>query len=135
MVRVPCDSCGRCFAPSALQHHVGVCARVFGASSKRQPFNAKARRLQGTGASAAAAAAAPRRGKGGGGAASGSALDARPAVSAAQQQRGKAKWRAQSEQLRAAMQAGRPGASSGDGGTWGAYGGYGAPAAAEDDTR
>jgi hypothetical protein len=34
LIRHPCPSCGRCFAPAALQQHAAICDKVFGQKRK-----------------------------------------------------------------------------------------------------
>ncbi|XP_028910830.1 zinc finger C2HC domain-containing protein 1B [Ornithorhynchus anatinus] len=43
---LPCEVCGRSFAPDVLERHVPICKKLF--NKKRQPFNSLKQRLQGT---------------------------------------------------------------------------------------
>uniref|UniRef100_A0A7S3VI84 C2HC/C3H-type domain-containing protein n=1 Tax=Dunaliella tertiolecta TaxID=3047 RepID=A0A7S3VI84_DUNTE len=99
--RIPCDSCGRKFAPEALAKHARVCAKVF--ANKRKPFNMAKQRLQGTDAASLHRTGRPP-------------VAARPnsrmqSAQPARQPGGAAssmpKWKAQSEALRQAMAANR----------------------------
>ncbi|KAL7748612.1 hypothetical protein RI367_006023 [Sorochytrium milnesiophthora] len=44
--RVPCQLCGRKFAPDAIERHTGICEKA--ASKKRNVFNMQQQRVQGT---------------------------------------------------------------------------------------
>jgi hypothetical protein len=125
--RVECCTCGRRFAPAALERHNRICAKVF--CSKRPAFDASEKRGVAAEAAEAAGSGGGGFGKGGGrrrGAAAaapkGGAAVARkaggheesPAVSA--KAAAKAKWLKQSEQLRAAMRAAKGGGGGGGSG-------------------
>jgi hypothetical protein len=108
--RVECGSCGRKFAPKALERHSKVCAKVF--CSKRPAFNTVEQRA------VADAAAISSGGGGGGGFAARGKAGARQAGRLGGGGAGsssKAKWLKQSEQLRAAMRAARGGEDDGSG--------------------
>lgn len=48
--RIPCNNCGRRFAPDALEKHARICAKVF--SKPKKVFNSAAKRVAGTDAAA-----------------------------------------------------------------------------------
>ncbi len=97
---VQCECCGRSFNQQAYSKHAKVCAKVF--ATKRKVFNAAEARVQGT---EAAKFFDAKRGAAKGGAAPSRAgpSAAAAAAAAAKKPGGMAKWKAQSEQLRAAM--------------------------------
>ncbi|KXZ42950.1 hypothetical protein GPECTOR_109g193 [Gonium pectorale] len=116
---VACPTCGRNFNEQAYSKHAKICEKVF--ATKRKPVNMAAKRLEGTEAQkyfdvkkgvpkseVKAAGPGPGTVAGGrgpgraGGAAAGGRLDDRPLPGSKVP-----KWKAQSEQLRAAMAANR----------------------------
>ncbi|GAX79868.1 hypothetical protein CEUSTIGMA_g7308.t1 [Chlamydomonas eustigma] len=103
---IECQSCGRSFNQQAYPKHAKVCAKVF--CQKRKVFNMTAARVAGTEAAKFVMGAGGNKGRQparpGSGARGGT--DARVAQSAAAASK-KAKWKQQSDQLRAAMQANR----------------------------
>ena len=103
---VECRSCGRKFAEDRLAKHEKVCEKVF--VQKRKAFDVKAMRAEGTDNAKYVREqqlqekrAAKMDGRGGA-SAKPSSFDDRPAVGAAGK---KPKWKAESEQFRAAMKA------------------------------
>ena len=118
--------CGRTFNLKAFARHAKICKKVF--EEKRKEFDSQSARLAGTGANPGARAgptgtfAGSRRGAGararepvrpGGGPSSSSSSSASASASASASSSAKsAKWKARSEQFRAAMRAARdPGAA------------------------
>eukprot|EP00891_Asterochloris_glomerata_P001251 jgi/Astpho2/1251/Aster-x0992 len=120
-----CATCGRTFNPRALEIHTRICNKVF--ASKRKAFNSAEARVGGT---EAEKFADPRAGN----LRRGTTAQQQPAAAATDrpiQGSKAAKWKQQSSQLRAAMQAAQPGQAGAVPFGTGAIGGPGPPV--EDD--